>query len=116
MENTPQENAPQEASRNKMFSGIGVANLIGADEVGRPKDAAHYGRATLVAGVVTVADTTVTATSIILAHRQTVAGTSGGTLAITRTAGTNFTITSQAAGVLTTQAADTSVVGYLVIP
>lgn len=99
-----------------LFKGIGTTNFVGSDPEGIPKDAAHYGSGALVAGVLVVADPTVAATSLIFVDRQTVAGTSGGTFGITRTAGTSFTITSQTAGALTTQAGDTSTVAYLIIP
>ena len=71
------------------------------------------GTATFVAGVAVIADTNVTANSMIFAQRATVAGTSGGTIAVTRTAGTSFTLTSQTAGALTTQTLDTSTVAWI---
>lgn len=73
------------------------------------------GTATFVAGVATVADTRVSATTQIFAQRQAVAGTSGGTIAVVVTPGTGFTLTSQTAGALTTQTLDTSTVAWLVI-
>ena len=66
---------------------------------------AKQGTATLAAGTVTVANTSVTATSRILATGQSAGGTPGGVNVSTRTAGTSFTLTS-------TNAADTSVVAY----
>lgn len=68
------------------------------------------GRATLVTGTVTVANTSITATSIILLTAQ-VLGTVAAPkpLAVTaRSNGVSFTITSS-------DATDTSVVGYLII-
>lgn len=77
------------------------------------------GTGTLSAGVLVVNASSVApnvkATSLIFVDRQTVAGTSGGTFAITRTNGTSFTITSQTAGALTTQTLDTSVVAWTMI-
>lgn len=54
---------------------------------------ARMGVATLAAGTVTVANTSVTATTRVLAFRQTAGGTLGH-LSTTQTAGTSFTITS----------------------
>lgn len=65
------------------------------------------GRATLVAGTVTVANTSVTATSVIQLTAQSLGTvTAAKALAVTaRTAGTSFTITSS-------DNTDTSIVGY----
>lgn len=64
------------------------------------------GTATLVAGTVTVANTSVTSNAMIFISRKTVGGTAG-FIAYTVTAGTSFTITSSSN-------TDTSVVNYLI--
>lgn len=66
---------------------------------------AKQGVATLVAGTVVVANTSVTASSRILLTTQTPGGTAGFLVVSARTAGTSFTI-------LSSNAADTSVVAY----
>lgn len=68
------------------------------------------GRTTLVAGTKTVADTSITATSIILVTAQSLGTvTVAKPLAVTaRSAGVSFTVTSS-------DNTDTSVVGYLII-
>ena len=65
----------------------------------------------LVAGVVTVANTSVTTTSRIFVQRQTDGGTVGASYSITRTAGTSFTITAKD-GAGATQTLDTSTLAY----
>jgi len=69
---------------------------------------ARLGRATLVAGTVTVANTSVTAASEIFLTCQTPGGTPGFLRVSARTAGTSFTI-------LSSSNTDTSVVGYLIV-
>ncbi len=66
---------------------------------------AKQGTATLVAGTVTVANTSVTANSRIFLTAQNNSGTVGSVSVSARTAGTSFTIKS-------TSAADTSLVAY----
>lgn len=66
---------------------------------------AKQGTAVLVAGTVTVANTSVTANSRILLTTQTPGGTAGFLVVSARTAGTSFTI-------LSSNAADTSTVAY----
>ena len=75
---------------------------------------AKQGVATLVAGTVTVANTSVTATSRIFLTRQGFnSSTALGELAVpSRVAGTSFTITSYTAGAVTTQAGDLSTIAY----
>ncbi len=68
---------------------------------------AKMGVATLAAGTVTVANTSVTATSRILLTCQTPGGTPGFLYVSARTAGTGFTITSSSSS-------DTSVVAWLI--
>lgn len=68
---------------------------------------ARAGNATLVAGTVTVTNTTVTANTLILLSRKTAGGTLGN-LTYTLSAGASFTINSSSAS-------DTSVVSYLLI-
>lgn len=65
------------------------------------------GVATMAAGTVTVANTSVTANSRIMLSRQTAGGTLG-ELSVTKTAGTGFTITS-------TSSTETSTVAYLIL-
>lgn len=69
---------------------------------------ARMGVATLAAGTVTVANTSVTATTRILLTVNTPGGTVGTPYVSARTAGTSFTITS-------TSGADTSTVGYFLV-
>ena len=66
-----------------------------------------YATTTLVAGTKAVADTNVTANSIIECGTFTPGGTPGGLFLSAKTAGTGFTITSSSA-------TDTSVVWYRV--
>lgn len=73
------------------------------------------GSAAFSSGVLVVAATWVTADTQIFAQRQVVAGTSGVGIAVTRVAGTSFTLTSQTAGALTTQTSDTSTVAWIAI-
>jgi hypothetical protein len=69
---------------------------------------ARMGRATLVAGTVVVANTSVTATTEIFLTCQTPGGTPGFLRVSARTAATSFTI-------LSSSGSDTSVVGYLLV-
>ncbi len=69
---------------------------------------ARAGNATLVAGTVTVANTTITANSIIYLTRKTSGGTIGMAVTYTLSAATSFTITSDSA-------LDTSVYSFLII-
>ncbi|MFF9279503.1 glycosyl hydrolase family 28-related protein [Streptomyces griseosporeus] len=78
-------------------AGGGVAIKEGAN--------ARMGVATLAAGTVTVANTSVTATTRVAVFRQTTGGTPGH-LSVTRTAGTSFTITSSSG-------TDTSTVAWI---
>lgn len=64
-----------------------------------------WGNATLVGGAVTVADTSITANSILVATRKTAGGTPGTGFTYTLNAGVGFTITS-------TSGTDTSVISY----
>lgn len=66
------------------------------------------GNATLVAGTVTVANTTVTANSIVLYSRKTSGGTIGTAMTYTVSAATSFTLTSDSA-------LDTSTFSYFII-
>jgi hypothetical protein len=68
----------------------------------------RMGRATLVAGTVTVSNTSVTAITEIFLTCQTPGGTPGFLRVSARTAGTSFTI-------LSSNAADTSVVAWLLV-
>lgn len=81
-------------------AGGGVAIAEGAN--------ARMGVATLVAGAVTVANTSVTANSRIFLTSQVDGGTPGWLRVSARTAGTDFTITSSSG-------TDTSTVAYLIV-
>jgi hypothetical protein len=63
-----------------------------------------FGNATLVGGTIAVADTSITANSIIILGRKTIGGTAGN-LSYTLSAGVGFTITSSSG-------TDTSVISY----
>jgi hypothetical protein len=78
---------------------------------------AKIGTATLVSGTVTVADTAVTANSIILLFAGALnASTAIGSLSVpTITAATSFVITSYIPGGVTTQTGDLRTVGYLIV-
>lgn len=78
-------------------AGFGLAVKEGAN--------AKQGTAVLVAGTVTVANTSVTANSRIVLTTQTPGGTAGFLVVSARTPGTSFTI-------LSSNAADTSTVAY----
>lgn len=69
---------------------------------------AKQGTATLTAGTVTVANTSVTANSRIFLTGQVLGGTAGGLNVTSRTAGTSFVVTS-------TNAADTSTFAYEIL-
>lgn len=84
------------------YRNIYAANIV-ADSVSAP--ASRVGNATLVAGTVTVLNTTVTVDTVISLTRKTVGGTVGD-LSYTVSPGVSFTINS-------TSALDTSVVSYL---
>ncbi len=68
------------------------------------QDATAFGNATLVGGTIAVADTSVTAGSIVILGRKTIGGTAGN-LSYTVSAGVGFTINSSSG-------TDTSVVSY----
>jgi hypothetical protein len=72
------------------------------------------GVATLAAGTVTIANTSVTANTRIYVQRQTDGGTVGASYSITRVSGTSFTITAKD-GLGATQSADTSTVAWLML-
>ncbi len=67
----------------------------------------RVGTATLVGGEKVVADTSITAASVIMLTTQSPGGTPGAVYVSARTAGTSFTISS-------TSGSDTSVVGYTI--
>lgn len=67
----------------------------------------RVGKATLVAGTVTVNETRVTANTVIIVSRMTTGGTVGH-LSTTSVVGTSFTINS-------TSATETSVIGYILL-
>lgn len=68
---------------------------------------ARMGVATLVAGTVTIANTSITSSTRIMVSRQDSGGTLG-YISCSRTAGTSFTITSSSAS-------DTSVVAWMLV-
>lgn len=102
----------------------GTETIAGAKTFSSPVDVpgvlvveganAKQGVATLVAGTVTVANTSITATSRIFLTRQGLnASTAMGELAVNaRVLGTSFTITSYTAGAVTIQTGDLSTVAY----
>lgn len=92
----------QDSSANELF-GIGALGQM------RVKSGSNQriGQATLVAGTVTVNNTSVTANSRIFLTVETAGGTQG-ILSYTKVAATSFTINS-------TNAADTSVVNWLIV-
>jgi hypothetical protein len=92
------------------FSSSSTLNASGGLKVKEGSNA-KQGIATLVAGVVAVANTSVTANSRIFLQRQTDGGTVAASYSITRTAGTSFTITAKD-GTGANQTADTSVIAY----
>lgn len=82
----------------------------GATQVTRIK----HGTATLVAGTVTVSDTSITANSRVFVNRFTDGGTVGASYSVARSAGASFTITAKD-GVGVNQTLDTSVVAYEIV-
>ncbi len=74
---------------------------------------AKQGRATLVAGAVTVPNTSVTSSSQIFVQRQVDGGTVAASYSITRVGGTSFTITAKD-GAGANQATDTSTIAYFI--
>lgn len=85
---------------NIMTAGSGLSVKSGAN--------CKIGTATLVAGTVTVSNTSVTANSLILLTVQVAGGTQGNLSIGTVVAGTSFDINSD-------NAADTSTVGYMIV-
>jgi hypothetical protein len=91
-------------------SGDIKANVVGKGIYVKEGTNATMGVATLVAGVVVVSTTKVTANSRIFLTRQTTAGTLGTSVDVTaRTAGTSFTITSNGSIL------DTSTVAWMIV-
>jgi hypothetical protein len=74
----------------------------------------RHGTAVLVAGTVTVSDTTITANTRVFVQRQTDGGTVAASYSITRTPTTSFTITAKD-GAGAAQTADTSTVAYWLV-
>ena len=79
-----------------------------AIHIQRPLLVVNSGTATLVGGTKAVADTSVTANTIVRLAYKTVGGTPGAVYVAARSAGTSFTITS-------TSGTDTSVIYYEVL-
>lgn len=108
-------NSGAQITNSQNYTGSGVASILvpGNVDVALSGDGfktaegsnAKQGIATLAAGTVTVANTSVTANSRILPAGQAAGGTPGGVNVSGRTPGTSFTLTS-------TNAADTSVCAY----
>ena len=95
--------------------GTGTNNLTGLTVGGGTNMVrVKHGTATLVAGTVTVSDSTITANSRIFVNRFTAGGTRSASYDVTRTASTSFTITGYD-GAGAAQTADTSVVAYQII-
>jgi hypothetical protein len=94
------------SSLNDMTGNLTAADVFGSVPTGTN---ARMGRTTLVAGTATVANTSVTADSIILVTTQTLgAGTEGFVVVSARTPGTSFTL-------LSSQATDVAEVGWLIL-
>ena len=97
-------------------TGLAVTGYVDATLGFRASEAANakQGVATLALGTVTVANTSVTATSRIFLTRQGInASTAMGELAVSaRTAGTSFTITSYTPAAVTTLVTDLSTVAW----
>lgn len=90
-----------------LFASTGFVDVQAAGQGLRVAEGANakQGTATLAAGTVTVANTSVTANSRIFLTGQVLGGTAGGLNVTSRIAGTSFTVTS-------TNAADTSTFAY----
>jgi len=89
---------------------LALANNGGGVQVGASPTTVknvRHGTATLVGGTVTVADTTITASTRIIVGRTTSGGTLGH-LTVSRSAGVSFTVTSSSG-------TETSVVDYLLL-
>lgn len=95
------------AAAGNLTSGVGSLDILTAGAGLKVKEGvnAKQGTATLVAGTVTVANTSVTASSRILVTSQADGGTPGFLRITALVAGTSFTITSS-------NVADTSTVAY----
>jgi hypothetical protein len=106
----PQSSQADKRKRQDMRAGVNIG-----DPNGTVIKQLRFGVATFVAGVATVADPAITSTAAVFASRNVVAGTSGVGIAVAITPGTGFTLTSQTAGALTTQAGDTSAVAWMVV-
>lgn len=88
-------------SAGAFSTGAGTVNVLGGLVL-------KTGTATLVAGTVTVADTSITANSVIRLTSKTAGGTVGAPFVSARSAGASFTITS-------TNTADSSVIQYEIL-
>jgi hypothetical protein len=100
-------NGWKEVSTPGLGQAGGAAQLASTGKVptGQLPSVSVAGNATLVGGTVTVADTTITANTVIIPHHKTIIGDRG-VLTITRSVGVSFTFTSD-------QATDLSVIGYI---
>lgn len=87
---------------------LGTDAIIGNGIQIKSKSNGRIGTATLVGGTVTVSNTSVTASTVIMLTIQTPGGTLGSVYVASRVNGTSFTINS-------TSVIDTSVVGYVLI-
>lgn len=85
-----------------------TGNLVANNGVYVASAGGYVGTSVLVGGTVTVANTNVTANSVILLTSQVDGGTTGSLRISARNAGVNFTITSSSG-------ADTSTIGWLII-
>jgi len=96
------------------FFGSEILTTVGSGVSIKEGTNATMGRATLVAGTVTVATTKVTANSEIFVERQTDGGTVGASYSKTRVAGTSFTLTAKD-GAGANQTADTSTLSWWIV-
>ena len=101
------------AETNIVNGAVSAAKLLDADITPAKLDRAYVpvassGTAVLVAGTVVVSNTAITASTIILLTHQNTAGTAGFVKVSARSVGASFTI-------LSSNAADTSTIGYLLI-
>jgi len=93
---------------NLTASGNLICSTVGMGLQVKTGTGAKAGNATLVAGTVTVTNTTVTANTVIYLTRKTASGTIGTSLSYTVSAGASFTINSQSI-------LETSVISYFLV-
>lgn len=102
---------PKGSGDKVLTNGNFIVQQVGKGLYVKEGSNAKQGIATLVAGTVTVANTSVTANSRIFLQRQTDGGTVGASYSITRSAGISFTVTAKD-GAGATNTTDTSILAY----